>query len=165
MRDDCFVTLEVFAVLSLYDSTMAEAIGIASGIAGLPSLTITVMNISYQYVSNAHGASKIISAYLQDLASLKTLLIKLDEIAQSLDTVEIFRECSPALLSMTSIGQCQMVLDQLHSKLRKQNTGNLLLSRLNGLSWQFAEVETRRLIETIHRHRSTFKTTLSANGL
>ena len=144
---------------------MAEAIGIASGIAGLLSPTITVINVSYQYVSNAHGASKSISSYLQELASLKTLLIKLDEIAHSLDTVEIFRECSPALLSMTSIGQCQLVLDQLHSKLRKHNTGNLLSSHLNRLSWPYAEVETRRLIETIHRHRSTFETTLSANGL
>jgi hypothetical protein len=144
---------------------MAEAIGIASGIAGLLSLTITVINTSYQYVSSAHGASKSISAYLQELASLKTLLIKLDEVAHSLDTVEIFRECSPALLSMTSIDQCQMVLGQLQSKLLKQNTGNLLLSHLNRLSWPFAEVETRRLIETIHRHRCTFETTLSANGL
>jgi hypothetical protein len=144
---------------------MAEAIGIASGIAGLLSLTITVINTSYQYVSSAHGASKSISAYLQELASLKTLLIKLDEVAHSLDTVEIFRECSPALLSMTSIDQCQMALGQLQSKLLKQNTGNLLLSHLNRLSWPFAEVETRRLIETIHRHRCTFETTLSVNGL
>jgi len=144
---------------------MAEAIGIASGIAGLLSLTITVINVSYQYVSNARGASKSISAYLQELASLKTLLVKLDEIAHSLDTLEIFRELSPVLLSITSIGQCQIVLDQLHSKLQKQSTGNLLLSRLNQLSWPFAEGETRRLIETIHRHRSTFETILSANGL
>lgn len=144
---------------------MAEAIGVASGIAGLLSLTITIISISYQYVSNAHSASKSISAYLQELASLKTLLIKLDEMAHSLDTMETFKERSPALLSMTSIGQCQMVLDQLHSTLRKQSTGNLLLSRLNRLTWPFAEVETRRLIETIHRHRSTFETILSANGL
>ena len=144
---------------------MAEAMGIASGIAGLLSLTITVMDISYRYISNAHGASKIISAYLQELASLKTLLVKLDEIAHSLDTVEMFRECSPALLPMISIDQCQIELDQLYLKLQKQSTGNLLLSRLNRLFWPFTEVETRRLFETIHRHRGTFQTALSANGL
>jgi hypothetical protein len=146
-------------------SMMAEAIGIASGIAGLLSLTITVINISYQYISNAHGPSKSISACLQELAILKTQLIKLDEIAHSLDTVQIFRECSPALLSMASIDQCQIDLDQLHSKLQRQSMGNLLSSCLNRVSWPFAEVETRRLIDTIRRHRSTFESVLSTNGL
>jgi len=144
---------------------MAEAIGIASGIAGLLSLTITVMDISFRYISNVHGASKSISVYLQELTGLKTLLIRLDELAHSPDTLDIFMERSPALLSMISIDRCQIELDRLRLKLQRQTTGNLLLSSFNRLFWPFAEEETRRLVETIHRYRSYFQTALSADGL
>src|SRR5436190_272323 len=144
---------------------MAEAIGIASGIAGLLNLAITVTEISFRYISNVHSASKSISAYLQELASLKTLLVHLDGLAHSPDTADIFMERSPALLSMFSISQCQFELDQLRVKLQKQTTGNLPLSSVNRLFWPFAEEETRRLVEAIHRYRSYFQTALSADEL
>jgi len=144
---------------------MVEALGIASSIAGLLNLTITVMDISFRYISNVHGASKGISAYLQELADLKTLLIKLNELAQSPDTVDIFRDHSPTLLSIVSIDRCQAEIERLRLKLEMQTKGKLLLSTFNRLFWPFAEEETRRLVETIHRYRSYFQTALSADGL
>lgn len=60
-----------------------EAVSLASGIAGLLSLSISIIGISYKYISSANKASKSEGEYIVELANLKLLFSRLQEIVHS----------------------------------------------------------------------------------
>lgn len=67
---------------------MAEIIGVASGIAGLLSLVVTVFDISYRYISDARSSAKCVKEYLKELTIFKNLLIKLDELTHNQENLD-----------------------------------------------------------------------------
>jgi hypothetical protein len=144
---------------------MAEAAALASGIAGLLSLTITVIDISCGYMSKVNEASKSISMCLEELRCLKNLLNELDELAHSPATMDLFRDRAPALISIVNVGQCQDEINKLRLRLEGKNKGSLLSKYWNRLRWPFAEEEIRGIVERLHGYRDMFHTALSADGL
>lgn len=64
---------------------MAEALGLASSIAGLLSLTIETYRISAKYISGVRNASKLAKALLSELDALKKVLVDLDGLIAEVD--------------------------------------------------------------------------------
>ena len=58
---------------------MAEVLAVASGVAGLLSLTIEVYATSARYISAVKKASATINDVLRELKSLKRILTELDK--------------------------------------------------------------------------------------
>ncbi|KAK6363123.1 hypothetical protein TWF730_000572 [Orbilia blumenaviensis] len=136
-----------------------EAVGLASGIAGLLSLSISIIGISYKYISSTSRASKSEGEYIVELANLKLLLSRLQEIAQASELGG-----SSNLLSTLPISECKRDLEQLLSKLKKRSSSRLFSIKFNRLSWPFVEQETVQIVQMLHRYRESFQTALTAEG-
>ena len=143
---------------------MAEVIGIASGIAGLLSLVVTVFDVSCRYVSNARGSSKCVDEYLKELTIFKNLLIRLDELTHNQEPLDVFTGNSSTLLSTLSLDDCHTELEELLLDLQRRARSTSLLRGIHALSWPFSEKETRRIIERLHRYRSFYETAFSADA-
>ena len=144
---------------------MGEALAVASSVSGLLSLAITVADASFRCISNVRNASSAIQAYFRELSALKKVLVQIDdlthnpEIRYSLPRGQLF------LQTVAGVDECCKELERLRQKLQKRTAGNAFSTSFNRLSWPFAEEETRGIVETLHRYRGIFQTTLSADGL
>ncbi|KAF3191573.1 hypothetical protein TWF106_004296 [Orbilia oligospora] len=136
-----------------------EAVSLASGIAGLLSLSISIIGISYKYISSANKASKSEGEYIVELANLKLLFSRLQEVSHSSEL-----GVSSKLLSSLPISECMRDLEQLHSKLKKRSSSRLFMIKFNKLSWPFVEEETLQLVKMLHRYREIFQTSLTTEG-
>jgi hypothetical protein len=139
---------------------MAEALGVASGVAGLLSLTITVVDASYRYVSNVRNASKAVQAYFRELSTLKKVLVQLDEVVHNPEITDLL-SARRSFLSTDGIDDCKSELERLHQKLKKRKADNAF----NRLTWPFAEEDTRKIVEVLHRYQNIFHMALSTDGL
>jgi hypothetical protein len=72
---------------------MAEALGLAAGIAGLLSLTIETYRISAKYISGVRNASKLVTDLLRELDALKKVLVDLDGLIAGVDEDVVSRLC------------------------------------------------------------------------
>ncbi|EPS39024.1 hypothetical protein H072_7207 [Dactylellina haptotyla CBS 200.50] len=135
-----------------------DGVSLASGIAGLLSLSVTIIGVSYKYISSAHRASKKESEYLFELTNLRLLLLRLQEIVDNSEAKSF------KYLSTLPIAECTHDLQQICSKLKKRSSSRLFTIKFNKLSWPFVEQETNQLVETLHRYRDVFHTALTAEG-
>lgn len=131
---------------------MAE---LAASVAGLLSLTITVVDISHRYFSSAKNATRTVKAYFRELEALKLLLADLKALGVH-DLPDV---------TVTALEGCHGELQRLRSKLQKRTTGSAFSTAIHRLSWPFAEEETRHLIEVIHRYLDIFHVALSSYGV
>ncbi|CAH0042647.1 unnamed protein product [Clonostachys rhizophaga] len=132
---------------------MAEALGLASGIAGLLSLAIEVTKLSYRYIHDVRSAKSTQKQYLREIAALTEVLLRIEEAAQAIEA-----QGTPATLLLTNdaIQGCESELQQLRAQLEKP---------LPGLLWPFKDKAITSHIEELHRFRSIFSSSLSAQTL
>jgi hypothetical protein len=140
---------------------MAEAVALASGIAGLLSLAIEITKISHRYVSSFKGASKAVQSYFRELSALQGSLVQLQRIAEDPEN----EEQTGFLRSTVGVDECHKELDRIRQKLQKRTSDRAFPSTLNRLTWPFVEDETRRLVKTLHRYQALFSSALSADSL
>ncbi|KAF5645862.1 ankyrin repeat domain protein [Fusarium tjaetaba] len=62
---------------------MAEALGIASGAAGLLSLAIEVTKLSYTYIASVRGAPKSLTSYIAELTTLTSGMLQLEDLIRT----------------------------------------------------------------------------------
>jgi hypothetical protein len=140
---------------------MAEAVALASGIAGLLSLAIEITKISHRYVSSFKGASKAVQSYFRELSALQGSLVQLQRIAEDPEN----EEQTGFLRSTVGVDECHKELDGIRQKLQKRTADRAFPSTLNRLTWPFVEDETCRLVKTLHRYQALFSSALSADSL
>jgi len=140
---------------------MAEILGIASGIAGLLSLTIEVYSTSAKYVSGVKNASSTINEILRELKALKTILTKLDEVSEHTESEKIFQDRTSSLLSIEDTEEYRDVLTRLQAKLLKQASQKGLSLKLRNFAWPFSEEKTRNMVDTLRRHIGIFTQALT----
>lgn len=131
---------------------MAE---LGATVAGLLSLTITVIEISHRYFSNAKNATRTIRGYFRELEALKLLL----------DDFKNIQTQGFSTATTTALQGCHSELEQLRSKLQKRSSETAFSKAVHRLTWPFAEEETRRLIEVIHRYLDVFTAALSVDNI
>ena len=143
---------------------MAEALGLASAVAGLASLAIQVSQISFQYVSGVRHASKIVSAYLQELSALTSVVLRLQNVLEQ-PQVEAALAARSSIASSTTFDECAKEMQMLKSKLERHLSEKGFRSKLKALSWPLEEKETRHFMELFHRYCNTFNVAVSAETL
>jgi len=62
---------------------LAEALGIASGAAGLLSLALEVTKLSYTYIASVKGAPKSLTTYIAELTPVTSVLLQLEDLIQA----------------------------------------------------------------------------------
>ena len=134
---------------------VAAAVGGAASAAGLLSLTIQVIQISQNYISGVRNASKTIRNYFRELEIMRLVLEDFQSFVQSKDG-----NCA----SYTALQACSEELECLRSKLDKRMDSSSSTNRFNRLTWPFAEDETKRLTEVLHRYQSSLHMLLTTQN-
>ena len=144
---------------------MGEVLGGASAIAGLISLSGTVLAEGYAYVASVRRAPKELRELLCESAALDTVLdqlqglidesqgienesSRLKDLAQS----ELINKCKESLLLVQrSISRCQQVKGEAVRNLGKR------------VVWPFKEKETKEVLARLSRIRGHLATTLTVD--
>ena len=128
---------------------MAEALGLASAVAGLVTLIGQVTKLSYVFLSDVRSASKSQKLYLQEISALTEVLLRVEQAleVQELDVVR-------PLISKEALQNSQELLISVKTSLEKATENSSHIGKLkSSLTWPFGEKEIKRLVEILHRYR------------
>ena len=143
---------------------MAEVLGIASGIAGLLSLTIEVFGISYKYVNGVRNASSSASRFLNELEALQKVLLSVEQSTKQTGQVEVFGDARSCFLSIEKGDEYADLLEKVRDKLQQRQRQSSFRNRMKALTWPFSEKETLALTESLHRHLEIYSTALAVDN-
>lgn len=144
---------------------MAEVLAVASGIAGLLSLTIEVYSVSSRYISCVRQASRSILDIQRELKVLKTILSELDKALEATDADELFKDRPSALSSLENTEEYKEVLQRLQAKLLKESSKTGFTAKLKSFTWPFNEERTQAILDVLRRHVNAFGQALSIDSL
>ncbi len=125
---------------------MAEAIGVASGIAQLVAVAVQITQLSYSYVSDVINAPRSQKAYLQEVSALTDVLFRLEQALQDSEAAGVV-DARPGSLSDKVISECHKELTFQRSKLERHT---------NRLFWPFQDRELKKAVDDLHRFRGMF---------
>ena len=138
---------------------MADPFSLATGIAGLISLSLEVTKIAQQYIQGVRHSSKDIDDFLQELAALTDVLRQLDAFlkkdeagARSFDQTSVLVKTYKA---------CRSSLEKTRSALQSRVNEHKLLK---ALTWPFVGKEHQEVISAILRWIHTFQFALTIDG-
>ena len=146
-------------------TSMAEVLAIASGIAGLVSLTIEVYGISYRYINGVRNANSSARRFLEELKNSETVLLRIEELLKDNDQVEVFGESGSCLLSIRKSNEYIDLLHNVRDKLEQRQTGSSMWDGMKSLTWPFSEKETSALADSLHRHLEIYNNALTVDNL
>lgn len=156
---------------------MAEVIGVTTGIVSLVSLSLTVSQVSYDYVQKVRGSSTAISRYLQEILALSSALLKVQETLALPGIASVVSSSSPTggkgdddkeLLPKSLIAETHRELEAIRRKLQKRVDGGRAAgfsSKVHALTWPFQEKETLEIVEKLSRWNRTCDSIVSAYNL
>lgn len=144
---------------------MADPLSGAAGVAGLVSLAIQLSQLSFQYISSIKGSSQAWSSYIQELSTLTSALLKLQQACNGAGAQDSFHVLPAPGLSSHSIQECCNELESLKSTLSEKLQKRGLRGKLEMLSWPFSESDTQVKVLMLHRFSSLFESSLVADNL
>ena len=173
--------------------SMVDPFSLATGIAGLLSLTIEIVSISYAYGSGVKGAPKAISSIVQELLALKNILSDLqNNVILNPDIAEAFEAQSSSVLerlggvsaqhgsvsshsqiaiqstqaqSPNLLDQCKSDLQDLLEKVKKKADHGTMRTAISNLAWPLSESENQKKIDMLHRYQSMFQASVNIDTL
>jgi hypothetical protein len=151
--------------LNRIEVSMADPLSGVASVAGLASLAIHLSQLSFQYVSSLKGSSKAWSSYIQELSTLTSVLLKLQQACDSAGAQDFLHILPAPGLSSHSIRECHNELDSLKSTLSEKLQRRGLRGKLEMLSWPFSEPDTQVKVSMLHRFSSLFGSSLVADNL
>ena len=140
---------------------MAEGLGIAAGVAGLISLTIEILGISYKYINGVRNASPSARQFLNEIQNLQIVLQRVEEEAQQNNELEVFGEAGSSLVSIKESSEYVDLLQKVRDKLQQRQSSSVR----NSLTWPFSKEETLDLTNSLHRHLEIYTTALGVDSL
>ncbi|KAG7406969.1 Ankyrin-3 [Fusarium oxysporum f. sp. rapae] len=138
---------------------MAEALGIASGAAGLLSLAIEVTKLSYTYIASVRGAPKSLTSYIGELATLTSVLLQLDDLIQA----KRLNSQNSQILSK-ALSDCKQEVEHLRAKLERKVSYGGIKAKVAALAWPLSESELQDKVNMLHRYNGIFSSALQADS-
>ncbi|TVY16954.1 hypothetical protein LARI1_G006755 [Lachnellula arida] len=136
-----------------------EALGVASGIAGLIGLAEMVAFKGSKYAMGVKNAGPDIKNLILEVQSLYGVLNRLKLLATCLEEEQSADSDGPR--NLEHFQTCRKNLDYLKKSLDDKD----LNSKRTKLSWPFKASETKELIEKIARNKRDLSDALTADGL
>jgi hypothetical protein len=125
---------------------MAEFVSIASGIAGLITLSTAVLAARYEFISTVSSASEDFKGLVRETAYLSTLLSQL--ISHSLSEQAVSQIASHTLIRQGVLQDCENVLRNIQSLICDCEYRN---STMNALLWPLKQKEIVKNRERLSR--------------
>jgi hypothetical protein len=139
---------------------MAEALGIASGVAGLLSLAIEMTKLSYTYIASVRGAPKSLTAYIRELATLTSVLLQLENLIQA----RRLNGQNSQILSK-ALNDCKQEVEHLRAKLERKLSHGRFMANVAALVWPLSQSELLDKVNMLHRYNGLFSSALQADNL
>ncbi|TGO47906.1 hypothetical protein BCON_0259g00150 [Botryotinia convoluta] len=139
---------------------MAEALGVASSIAGLVSLADTVVRLGYKYIRDVKDAEKSIQNLVKEVNNLSGVLHSLENMAQALEAQDTSVHSSSKIKHLYS---CQIILEKMTDQLQKAIPEVKSISQK--LKWPFKKAVTSELLEEIQSHKVTMNMALNTQQI
>ncbi|KAF7891829.1 hypothetical protein EAF00_008131 [Botryotinia globosa] len=139
---------------------MAEALGIASSIAGLVSLADTVVRLGYKYIRDVKDAERSLQNLVKEVNSLSGVLHSLENVAQALEAQDTSGHNSSKIKHLYS---CQVTLEKMTDQLQKAIPE--VKSTSQKLKWPFKKAVTSEstLIEILANQEQLIKGVTAIN--
>jgi hypothetical protein len=140
---------------------MAEPLSIASGIAGLISLSATVLTAGYNYLNGVSSAPEDFTSLIREIASLNVVLSQL--ISHSLLAQTVQQIGPHALVQQDILQDCERTLLNIQLLIRdcKPVGGHRGKNALNTLVWPLKQKEIIKNRERLSRLCANLHTTIS----
>jgi ankyrin repeat domain-containing protein 50 len=140
---------------------MAEPLSITSGIAGLISLSATVLTAGYNYLNSVSSAPEDFTSLIRKIASLNAVLSQL--ISHSLSEQTVHQIGPHALVQQDVLQDCEKTLLNIQLLIRdcKPVGGHRRKNALNALVWPLKQKEIIKNRERLSRLCANLHTTIS----
>lgn len=152
------IQINYFRILYGIIRIMAEALGIASGVAGLLSLTMELSKILTDFVNDCRSAPDDVQGLITEVELFESVLKRLDELAQK-DPGRYNDNFKPGSALFQSIEHCNGRVESLIQKLK--SPGSQAIKRLK---WPFNKEESQSTVEMLHRFAQMFSFCLDINN-
>ncbi|TEY55498.1 hypothetical protein BOTCAL_0232g00060 [Botryotinia calthae] len=139
---------------------MAEALGIASSIAGLVSLADTVVRLGYKYIRDVKDAEESVQSLVKEVNNLSGVLHSLENVAQALEAQDTSVHSSSKIINLHS---CQITLEKITAQLEKAIPE--VKSTSQKLKWPFKKAAISELMKEIQNHKSTMMMALNTQQM
>lgn len=140
-----------------------DGLSVASGIAGIVSVTDIVVRALIKYVSEVKDAKKEISALLTETSSLYGILRSLELLA-----CQFQNEPVKAGIQTQHLHYCYMTLERLRRLLEdaypSKHERPIKVFEMK-LRWPISKPETEKLVDELQRHKATLNLALAADGM
>ena len=137
---------------------MGDPFTLATGIAGLLSLSFEVIGSTRKYLHNFRRTNKDIEEFLSGLNALHDVLISLRKLLE-IDRIWDNRFDRTSVLFLTYSG-CEEKLREVRFKLRKKDERKFFKAAL----WPFEKEEHQRTVTMLHQWIQTFQFALTVDG-
>ena len=138
-----------------------DGISVASGVAGLITLTLQVSDEVYKYVKAISERAKNAKELHSELLLLGEVLSQLRDFLSSEQAKgTAFDEHS---VLQKSISECKARIERIGDKI-KPKEGNKLVRALDQLTWPFKQEQVLQMMENLRRFRSTFEFAITIRG-
>lgn len=125
-----------------------------------------MIQITSTYINGVRGASSTVQRFLQELENLKSVLAKIDEVAEKTDDVQVFGDDGHSCLLSVQDGRLYLeLLVSVRNRLDARATDGSFRKKLKALTWPFSEEKSLSLIEALHRHLGIYQTALAVDNL
>lgn len=149
---------------------MAEPVSIASGIAGLITLSSAIMAAGYKYVDAVSSAQDDLRSLIREIATLNTVLSQLVSHSLSLSPTQGNQDAFNMLAQQGVLLECEQVLHKIQSLLHdcELTTGKRHKRVVNTLFWPSKQKDIIKNRERLSRLCTSLHTAISldiASGL
>jgi hypothetical protein len=143
---------------------MADPLSIASGVAGLVSLTIQATQLTCKYVAEASEAGETALQCLRSLSLLRDVLARISETEQSEAVTSIVTRKSE-LISPDELQKCTQNVERVRQRLQALFHDDGKVKRRKALTWPFQSAESAKLIKQLQDFRDTLASVTAADSL
>lgn len=140
---------------------MADPFTIATGVAGLLSLTIQVTQATVEYVQGVKKASVAVEEFRRELKALADVLTLFEDFLKVQAPKLAFRKTSVICAASSS---CEQQLQKVLTKLENNLKGGRISRAVDRLIWPFDEKDHHKVVEDLHRYIQTFQFALNISG-
>lgn len=140
---------------------MGDPFTIATGVAGLLSLTIQLTQATVEYVQGVKKASVAVEELRRELRALADVLKLFDDFLKVEAPRLAFRKTSVIFAASSS---CEQQLQNLLTKFENNLKGGRISRAVDRLIWPLDEKEHHRAVEDLHRYIQTFQFALNISG-
>ena len=157
---------------------MIDPFSIATGLAGLVSLTIELAKTSHEYVSEVRGASSAIQNFIAELMTFKRMLSELqDAIILDANIASAFEKRCSLLMDLLDtqaasadgtvslIDLCKSELGKMLRTLSEQSPESKVKKIGKRLKWPLEGTATEKAIASLHRYQEMFSTSIAIDNL